>query len=228
VKNLSTSGDLAYTGSGWAHVAVPTSLEERFAKRYSAVGNFTNAPFYNQIRDIILSEEMFSGIEFIFEVHGLGSYYVAPDLATDYKKYDTVMAEEENIRNYNVLSIKYKSSYGNLKVEIERQKPYITMDIIDAGTPGSNLLITLGATGINPPFQWSLGYTPSTTYNPLLFVPGTYSTQTGSIIPDTSGTEWIFDLTVKDSGGLTSNSGYYMVNAGNTYSFSGTFSYVSL
>lgn len=228
VKNLATSMDLAYNGTGWANVFPISTPEDRYAKKYSPTAPFVSTAFYNQIIEIILAENIFSGIEFIFETHNQYSQYVIPELYKEYTKHEAVVAEEGGARNPYILSIKYKSTYGNLKVEIDRPKPSIVMDIIDAPTSGSNLIVTLGATGLNPPFQWSLGYTASSTYDPFTFMPGTYSSNSGYIIADVSTTNWVFDLSVKDAAGLTSNSGYYIVNSGNTYSFSGTFSYVSL
>lgn len=228
VKNMANSLEMTYTGSGWANIGIPSSTEELYAKRYSAVGTFVSQEFYNQIKKIILEEELFSGIEFIFETHNRGSQYVIPSLEKDYAKYDIAQSEDGKMRNYNILSIKYKSTHGNLKVEIDRQKPSIVMELIDASVSGSNLLVSLGATGLNPPFQWAIGYTASSNYAASSFGSLTYSSTTGYVIPDSSGTEWVFDISVKDAIGLTSKSGYYIVNAGNTFSFAGTFSYVSL
>lgn len=228
VWNESISSDMVFSGIGWSVSKKTYTEEERFYRRNSASSTFVKADFYDQIKNIILGEGLFSGIEFIFETHHQGSQYIHPELGEDYAKYDRIQAEEEGIRNYNILSVKYKSSYGNIKLDIERQKPSIQMDIIDAGVPGSNLIITLGATGINPPFMWSIGMTPSHSYYAGEFEPGEYSSTNSYIAEDESGTEWIFDVTVMDSSGLTSSIGYYSVNSGNTYSFAGTFSYTSL
>jgi hypothetical protein len=88
--------------------------------------------------------------------------------------------------------------------------------------------MTLGATGINPPFQWSIGYTASSSYDPYTIEKSTYSTLDSYIIPDATGTELIFDIEVKDAAGFVSNSGYYILNGGNRTDIAGTFSYVSL
>jgi len=226
--NFSLGGDMSFSRYGWGSANISYSPSERFIRRNAQSATFAKEEFYDQIEKIILEESLFSGIEFIFEKHPMGSQYIHPGLEKEYSQYDMRQAEEESIRNYNILSVKYKSSYGNIKVEIERQKPSIEMSIIDAGVSGSNIILSLGATGLNPPFKWSLGLTPSQRYDAADFERGDYSTQTDYIISDLSGTEWIFDISVMDSSGQTSAAGYYSVNSGNTYSFSGTFSYVSL
>ena len=228
VNNLALSSDLAYTGLGWVSIGTPSTADEKYLKKYSILGTFTDAKFYNQIKNIIMAEELFSGIEFIFETHVRGSQYVLGDLDRDYAKYDNDRAENEEMRNYNILSIKWKSTYGNLKMEIERQKPSLIVDILDTPISGSFISVSLGATGVNPPFQWSIGYTASSKYSSFTFKESAYSSNTSFLIPDSSATDWIFGISVKDSAGLTSNAGYYTLNAGNTYSFNGTFSYVSL
>lgn len=228
VLDKSTNKDLSYNGSAWVETGTFSTEEMKFAKRYSVAGVFTQPTFYNQIRNIILGESLFSGVEFIFEINARGSQYIPTGIDAEFGKYDNLKSEAGLVRNPYILMIKYKSSYGDLRVDIARQVPTLIVNFIDSATPGSNLLVSLGATGINPPFQWSIGYTASSSYDPYTIQKSAYSTADSFVIPDASSTNWIFDIEVKDAAGLTSNSGYYIVNSGNQFDIRGTFSYVSL
>ena len=226
--DISNNKDLSYNGNAWVETGTFSTEEMKFAKKYSVLGTFTQPTFYNQIRNIILAESLFYGIDFIFEIFSRGSQYIPVSLDAEYGKYDAEKSDEGLTRNPYLLSVKYKSSSGSLKLDIDRQMPSLIVDIIDSSTPGSNLLMTLGATGINPPFQWSIGYTASSSYDPYTIDKSTYSTLDSYIIPDATGTELIFDIEVKDAAGFVSNSGYYILNGGNRTDIAGTFSYVSL
>ena len=195
---------------------------------FKVSSEFVNRSFYDQIKNIILSEDIFYGVEFMFETHYINSQYVSDPIFNEYSIYDNNKRDLGEIRNFNLLSVKYKSSYGNLKLEITQVKPTITVDFVDFSTPGSNLEVKLGATGLNPPFQWSFGYTASIYYNTNLFSTQSYSTTDNYLLPDTSGTDLIFSVMVIDSIGLTSNAGVYTINSGSPTTFNGTFSYTTL
>jgi hypothetical protein len=172
-----------------------------------------------------LGESLFDGIDFVFETHLASSEYVIDPIYEGFLEYDRVQAERGSIRNYNILSIKYKSSHGDLKVDISTIKPSISMEMID--TP-SNLTIALGATGLNPPFQWSFTYSEASAYDPDEYSIQAFTTSNAYILPDITGTNLVFDITVMDSAGSTSSAGYYSVNAGSPISIDGTFSYTTL
>jgi len=219
VKQSQTT--LRFDGSNWV-----THVPGRIG--FMNVSTFVGEGFYDQIKNIILSESIFSGIEFIFETHPRNSQYVLDPIFRDYEKYDTDQMNKGLIRNFNVLSVKYKSAYGDLKLEISQVKPTVTVDFIDFDLAGTSLEVTLGATGLNPPFQWSFGYTASSSYNAKLFANQPFSTTTNYLLPDTSGSNLVFDVKVVDSIGLTSSVGYYAVNNGSKVPFSGTFSYTTI
>lgn len=219
VKNIQTN--LRFDGANWVtHVDSGTTFKN--------VSSFVGEDFYNQIKDIILNESLFDGIEFIFETHPRNSQYVSDEIFNQYDKYDSNQENLGLIRNFNILSVKYKSAYGDLKLEISQPKPTIIVDFIDFDSTGTNLELTIGATGLNPPFQWSFGYTASSNYKSGLFSTQSFSTNNHYILPDVSGTSLVFDIKVIDSIGLTSSIGGYSVNSGNIIPFDGTFSYTTL
>ena len=219
VKDTQTS--LRFNGKDWVTHVPGTS-------GFMNVSNFVGEGFYDQIKNIILNESIFSGIEFLFEIHPRNSQYVLDSIFKDYETYDNNQANLGLIRNFNVLSVKYKSTYGDLKLDISQVKPTITVDFIDFDSPGTDIEIFIGATGMNPPFKWAFGYTASTSYNANLFSTQSFATTTYYRLPDTSGSNLVFDIKVIDSIGLTSSVGYYVVNSGNKVPFSGTFSYTTL
>ena len=132
------------------------------------------------------------------------------------------------MRNYNVLSVKYKSEFGDLKVDISRIKPTFSVEIKDFSSINSDLEITLGATGLNPPFQWSFTYSTALSYNPDSYPSQSFTTSNHYMLPDTSGTNLVFNIKVVDSVGLTSSIGYYSKNSNSPISINGTFSYTTL
>ena len=195
------------------------------AAKFESVSTFVASSFYDQISSIILEESLFTGIDFVFETHLASSEYVIDPIYEGFLEYDRIQAESGSIRNYNILSIKYKSSHGDLKVDISTIKPSIFMEMID--TP-SNLTISLGATGLNPPFQWSFTYSVASAYDPDEYSIQAFTTSNAYLLTDTTGTNLVFDITVMDSAGSTSSTGYYSVNAGSPISIDGTFSYTTL
>jgi hypothetical protein len=195
---------------------------------FKNVSNFVSSNFYNQIKDIVRNEDIFDGVDFIFETHQLNTDYVVDSVYKNFMEYDKSQRENGLIRNYNVLSIKYRSDYGDLKVDISRIKPTLSVEIVDFATLNSNLEITLGATGLNPPFQWSFTYSNVLDYDPDSIDFDSFTTSNSYILPDTSGTNLIFDIKVMDSVGVTSSFGYYSRNANDPVSINGTFSYTTL
>ena len=113
------------------------------------------------------------------------------------------------INQYNALSVKYKSTYGDIKIKLDRLQPSIAMNIIDLSGE-TNRTFQMGATGGNPPYQWS-------------FNGGNFSSVQNYTVPEYSTSHIII---VRDSIGLTSSSGYYTVNSesAQTYIYGG-FSY---
>ena len=203
-------------------------VKESSISDFKISSDFVDRGFYDQIKDIILSEDIFSDVEFIFEIHPMNSQYVLDPIFTEYGAYDNNKMDLGLIRNFNILSVKYNSSYGDLKLEISQVKPTITVDLIDYALIGTDLEVTLGATGLNPPFEWSFGYTASSYYNDNLFTTQSFSSSNNYLLPDSSGTELVFDIKVIDSIGLTSSVGVYSINGGNIIPFNGTFSYITL
>ena len=127
--------------------------------------------------------------------------------------YERALGAEELMKNFvdqhNSLSIKYKSSVGDIKISLDRVYPTLAFNIIDL-TGETTRTFQMGATGGSEPYQWS-------------FNGGAFSTA-DSYIVSTSVTE--YNIKVKDSIGLQGDAGYYTVNDfdGKTY-ISGTFSY---
>jgi hypothetical protein len=220
VKNIETN--FRFDGLNWVNHIVSSG------NTFKNISNFVGENFYNQIKNAILDESLFKGIEFIFETHNRNSQYVADDISNEYGRYDNNQTNLGLIRNFNILSVKYKSTYGDLKLEISQVPPTIMVDFIDFTSVGTDLELTIGATGLNPPFQWSFGYTASSNYNSSLFSTQSFSTNNHYILPDVSGTNLVFDIKVIDSIGLSSSVGVYSVNSGNTVPFKGTFSYTTL
>ena len=145
----------------------------------------------------------------------------------DYSAYDKEQIENGMMRNFYVLSVRYKSEYGDLKLDISRIKPTFDMDITDLSVVGSSLEVTLGATGLNPPFQWSFTYSTAANYD-VDTVIDSFTTSNYYLLPDTSGSNLVFDIKVADATGLTSSMGYYYVNSGSSVGVDGTFSYTTI
>ena len=129
--------------------------------------------------------------------------------------YDRVLGESE-VREYFVaehktLSIKYRATEGDIKLELHTDEPRLILDIqTDPSISYYNLQV--GATGGNTPYMFSVNggqysYTP------------TYFT---NLQKNTT-----LNVTVKDFIGLTSSAGYYTVNGdiNSIYEFSGAITY---
>jgi len=135
---------------------------------------------------------------------------------TNIRVYDRVLTNDEIYTNFvnqhTELSIKYKVSEGDIKVELKRIYPSLTLKFVDYFDPLITYYdIQMGATGGNPPYLWSLNGSAFSSY-PTPF----------SLTKSTSNT-----IVVKDSIGLTSSSGYYIINGSEDYKYSinGGFSY---
>ena len=127
--------------------------------------------------------------------------------------YGRTLTSDEIMKNFvdqhNTLSVRYKSSVGDIKIRLERVYPSNVMNIIDiAGL--TTRVFQIGATGGTPPYKWS-------------FNNAAFSTDTEYVV---SNSVTSYSVTVKDAIGLTGTNGYYTVNSssGKTY-ISGTFSY---
>ena len=220
IKDLDTN--LRYDGRNWiSHVVSTTG-------NFENVSNFVSTEFYDQIKDIIIEESIFEDIDFIFETHPADSTYVVDSVYNGFLDYDKLQKDNGLLRNYNVLSVKYKSEFGDLKVDISRIKPTFSVEIKDFSSINSDLEITLGATGLNPPFQWSFTYSTALSYNPDSYPSQSFTTSNHYMLPDTSGTNLVFNIKVVDSVGLTSSIGYYSKNSNSPISINGTFSYTTL
>jgi hypothetical protein len=106
----------------------------------------TTNNYYDQVINLISNNSLFSGADFIFEVLPKGSNYI-----------NDVMDPL-----YDVLSIKYKSSYGNIKISVTQLEPILLFDIENSSS-GNNITFILSATAGHPPYQYSFGYTSGTT-----------------------------------------------------------------
>jgi hypothetical protein len=220
VKDSDTN--LRYDGKNWvSHVVTNTGA-------FKNVSTFVASTFYDQIINIIRNESIFEGIEFIFEKHPVDSTYVIDPLYKNFLDYDKSQREKDLIRNYSILSVKYKSTYGDLKFEISRIKPTFTADFLDFTNVGSTLELTLGATGLNPPFQWSFTYSTAANYDIDSIMVDSFTTSNSYILPDPGATNLIFDIKVMDATGLTSSIGKYSINQTDYIDVVGTFSYTTL
>ena len=135
------------------------------------------------------------------------STYVVDEVRKGFLDYDRNQKENGLIRNYNVLSVKYKSTYGDLKIGISRIKPTFTIDITDFT---------------------SFAYSPEISYEPDMFATQSFTTSNTYSISDSGGNALIFDIKVMDATGLTSSIGYYSINQTDPILTNGTFSYTTL
>ena len=210
---------IRYDGKKW--ISHNTTTKPAF----NSNSDFVAPSFYDQITSIILGESIFEGIDFIFETLPASSEYAIDSIYSDFLEYDRTQTEIGALRNYNILSVKYKSSHGDLKLDISTIKPTLSMEMIDLST--GDIQISLGATGLNPPFQWSFTYSEATSYDTEEHVQS-FTTSNNYSFTDSTGTNLVFDIKVMDSAGSISNTGYYIVNSGVPISIDGTFSYTTL
>jgi hypothetical protein len=129
--------------------------------------------------------------------------------------YDRVLGESE-IREYfmkehKTLSIKYRATEGDIKLELHTDEPRLILNIeTDPSISYYNLQV--GATGGNTPYMFSVNGQPYS-YTPTYFT---------NLQKNTT-----LNVTVKDFIGLTSSAGYYTVNGdiSSIYEFSGAITY---
>ena len=149
--------------------------------------------------NVIYNESLFSGVEFIFEVLDKSSTYI-----------------NNMTSGYDVLSVKYKSTSGNIKMSIAQTKPTLFMSIEDSSSV-TNIIFTLSATSGHPPYEYSFGYTSGLT----VISPSAYSTTTTYIASKSAAVtngdiKMLFNINVRDSYGITSSNGTYSLNSINT------------
>ena len=135
---------------------------------------------------------------------------------TNVRIYDRVLTDQEIYTNFvnqhSELSIRYKASEGDLKLELKPIYPSLYLNFVDFFDPGIlDYYIHFGATGGNPPYTWSV--------NGGSFLP--YLTE----LNITKGTPT--NIIVKDIIGLTASNGYYYVNGDDSikYEIKGDFTY---
>ena len=135
---------------------------------------------------------------------------------TNIRIYDRVLTNDEIYSNFvnqhSELIIKYKSTYGDLKIDIKPIYPSLTLNFIDYFEPSiTDYYIQFGATGGNPPYTWSLNG-------------GAFTAYTGELAIS-KGTQ--NNILVKDIIGMTSSIGYYTINQDDQfkYKIDGDFTY---
>jgi hypothetical protein len=159
--------------------------------------NVTAASYYNDIMNILYNQSLFSGAGFIFEI---------------LKKDDKYINDSTN-QNYDVLSIKYKQSFGNLKVSAKQTVPTLLFDISNSPSD-SNLTFVLSATAGHPPYQYAFGYISGTYSSPLSSFTTTVTyTANKTFAQNNNDTKMYFQIYTKDSYGITSSKSTYTLNS---------------
>ena len=180
-----------------------TNIDDEFAFTFEKDGTIVEKKYtiskdnyYDQLMNVIYKESLFSGIEFIFEVLDKSSTYI-----------------NKMTSGYDVLSVKYKATSGNIKMSIAQTRPTLLMSIADSSIV-TNIIFTLSATSGHPPYQYSFGYTSGLTVVP----PSAYSSTTTYIASKSGATasndiRMLFNINVKDSYGITSSQNTYTLNS---------------
>ena len=145
----------------------------------------------------------------------LPTSYTFRGFISSVRLYDRVLGESE-VREYFVaehktLSIKYRATEGDIKLELHTDEPRLILNIeTDPSISYYNLQV--GATGGNTPYMFSVNGQPYS-YTPT----GLTNLQKNTTL----------NVTVKDFIGLTSSAGYYTVNGdiNSIYEFSGAITY---
>ena len=158
--------------------------------------------YYEEIINIIYNLDLFSGANFIFEVLDANSKYL--NLNLNNKIGNTA---------YDVLSIKYKSSYGDIKISATQIKPILLFDIENSSS-ATNITFVLSATSGHPPYEYSFGYNSGTySYTPSAysFDDTYYASKQGALNNYDSKIQ--LKIYVKDSYGAISEKGQYTLNS---------------
>lgn len=130
--------------------------------------------------------------------------------------YERAITDEEITESFQNghkgLQIKYRASLGDITISLTQIYPKLIMDIYDAFDPLVNTYnLQLGATGGNPPYEFSVN---GSSYSTIDYYLGRTKGITTNVI-------------VRDAIGLTANNGYYTVNTiqENKYNVNGAFIY---
>jgi hypothetical protein len=155
--------------------------------------------YYDQIINIIYNHSLFSGADFVFEVLDSDSKYLNEDLDN---------------QGYDVLSIKYIKSYGDIKISATQIEPILLFDIENSSS-GTNIVFTLSATAGHPPYEYSFGYTSGlTVVSPSAYSTNNIYTASKQGALDNLDSKIQFTITAKDSYGAISETGRYTLNEG--------------
>ena len=149
---------------------------------------------YQQIISIINGYDKFKGIEFIYQVFKKGNHNI-------WNKMN---------KNYDVLSIKWDLSYGDLGFDIYALRPNLTFNVENNS---QSILFTLDANSGHPPYEFSFAYS-TTDDNPI----GSFSSDlTHSILKSSLANNTFVNISiyVRDSYGSISEGGKYTVDYGN-------------
>lgn len=183
-----------------------TEIDDEFTFTFEKDGtvveqnyNITASNYYNEIMNIIYSQSLFSGADFIFEVLKENDNYISDDLN----------------QNYDVLSIKYRSSFGSLKISAKQTQPILLFNIENSYSD-SNITFTLSATSGHPPYEYAFGYTSGTYSSGLSAFTSSITTYIASktFAQNISDTKILFEIYTKDSYGITSSKSNYTLNSG--------------
>ena len=142
-------------------------------------------------------------------------YYAFSGCISSIRLYDRVLSEEEAreyfISEHKTLSIKYRATEGDIKLELHTDEPKLILNIEDDPSI-SYYNLQVGATGGNTPYMFSVNGSQYS-YTPTYFT---------NLQKNTT-----LNVTVKDFIGLTSSAGYYTINGdiNSMYEFNGTITY---
>jgi len=182
-----------------------TEIDDEFTFTFEKDGaiieqnyNIKAATYYNDIINIIYNNSLFSGANFIFEI---------------LKKDDNYINDDVN-QNYDVLSIKYKSSFGNIKISAKQTQPTLLFNL-DNIASDQNLTFILSATSGHPPYEYAFGYTSGTYSSPLTTFTSSVTTYIASktFAQNSNETKMLFEIYTKDSYGITSSKSTYTLNS---------------
>ncbi len=140
---------------------------------------------------------------------------------SDVRVHDRLLSESEIMAAYSSrhkrLIARYPSGSIDIRLELQQQRPLLTMDIIDLLDPlDPNYTLVVGATGGNPPYTFSvkIGNGAASEFD-----------EEDQYSPIPKSSEVL--VVAKDKIGLTSSTGYYRINGNGQEKFAvnGKFSY---